>query len=242
MKTKLLALVIFFLCSVPAFAQSVDTAWVRRYNGSVNPEDPAVNANTNNAREGLLLPMDNFKGRSVRDFLTPDGRIDLKAIRQSGYQGPLDLKGFHVGTDPRTGEPVLSPNANAKVASSPDDTFWTDKFSCVNGLDGDCYALCVYDGKLIAGGYFSIANCTLATNIASWDGSSWSPLGSGMNSIVNALAVYGNKLIAGGMVYHRRGGVSANGIASWDGSSWSPLGCRGWRMAGSLPWRSMETS
>ena len=60
-------------------------------------------------------------------------------------------------------------------------------------------------------------------NIASWDGSSWSPLGSGINYGVWSLAVYDNKLIAGGCIT-TAGGVSANNIASWDGFSWSPLG------------------
>ena len=226
---KLFILVVLLLVALPiivslpnyAFAQ-VDTAWVRRYNGPGNSDDPAGNIDTNNAKEPLLLPLENFKGRSAKDFVTPDGRFDLKAIRASGYQGPLDLKGLNVGTDPHTGEPVLAPG-NAKIAGDPDDIFWTDRFSCVNGLDGTCRALCVYDGKLIAGGEFQVANCTFAINIASWDGSSWSPLGSGMNGDVFALAVYDNKLIAGG-VFTTAGGVSANYIASWDGSSWSPLG------------------
>jgi hypothetical protein len=113
-------------------------------------------------------------------------------------KGTLDQQvGFNVGIEPHSGEPVLSPIANARVSGDPDDTFWTDKF-CLAGLDGYCHALCVYDGKLIAGGNFVVANCTLAANIASWDGSSWSPLGSGMNNDVFALAVYDNKLIAGG--------------------------------------------
>ena len=41
MKTKLLTLVIFFLLIVPVFAQSVDTAWVRRYNGPGDSLDGA---------------------------------------------------------------------------------------------------------------------------------------------------------------------------------------------------------
>jgi len=40
MKTKLLALVIFFLWAIPTFAK-VDTAWVRRYNGPGNSYDRA---------------------------------------------------------------------------------------------------------------------------------------------------------------------------------------------------------
>jgi len=37
-----------------------------------------------------------------------------------------------------------------------------------------------------------------ARYIARWDGSTWSPLGSGLNSEVLALAAYGGKLFAGG--------------------------------------------
>ncbi len=89
-----------------------------------------------------------FTGRSAEDFLTPDGRFDLEAIRASGYQGPLDLKGFDVGIDPHTGEPVMSPIANAKIYSHPDDTFWSPLGS---GMNHWVRALTVYDNKLIAG-------------------------------------------------------------------------------------------
>jgi len=216
-----------FLVLVAAWAIDGSTP---RAEGVAFPVDrhTAGTAGTKDAKDGVLLPAENLKGRSAGDFLTPDGRFDLKAIRASGYQGPLDLKGLDVVTDPRTGEPVLSPIADAKIFSSPDDTFWTDRFSCLPGLYGSCNALCVYDGKLIAAGNFQVAGCTLATNIASWDGSSWSPLGSVMwggypGPYVSTLAVYDNKLIAGG-AFTTAGGVDANKIASWDGSSWSPLG------------------
>jgi len=178
-------------------------AWI--IGGSTSLTDGASFSVDLHTAEGQTFAQDSLKGRSVEDFLTPDGRFDLKAIRASGYQGPLDLKGFDIRMEPHSGEPILSQYANARIYSHPDDTFWTDRFSCLPGLDGYCFALCVYDGKLIAGGHFKVAGCTFTTNIASWDGSSWSPLGSGMNDFVEALAVYDNKLIAGGMVYHRRG-------------------------------------
>src|SRR4030042_122744 len=38
---KLFILVILLLASIPVFAQSVDTTWVRRYNGPGNGEDYA---------------------------------------------------------------------------------------------------------------------------------------------------------------------------------------------------------
>jgi hypothetical protein len=76
---------------------------------------------------------------------------------------------------------------------------------------------------LIAAGDFTIAGGAAAQRIASWDGSSWSPLGSGLDGDVDALTVYDNKLIAGGS-FLVAGGVIAKNIAAWDGSSWSPLG------------------
>ena len=55
-----------------------------------------------------------------------------------------------------------------------------------------------------------------ARRIASWDGTSWSTLGTGINSLVSALTVFSNQLIAGGSV-DPAGGVAANHIASWVG-------------------------
>src|SRR5439155_12710388 len=70
-------------------------------------------------------------------------------------------------------------------------------------------------------------------HIAKWDGSSWSPLGSGTTAplgdpyyaggSVFALAVSGSDLYAGG-AFITAGGVSANCVAKWNGSSWSALG------------------
>jgi len=175
---------------------------------------------TKDIKDRLLLSGENFTERSASDFLTPEGRFDLKAIRASGYQGPLDLKGLDVGTDPRSGEPVLSPIANGRISVDPEDTLWSPLGS---GMDQNVRALAVYDGKLIAGGVFTTAGGVSANCIASWGGSYWSPLGSGMNGSVFALAVYDGKLIAGGF-FTTAGGVSADYTASWDGSSWSPLG------------------
>jgi hypothetical protein len=51
---------------------------------------------------------------------------------------------------------------------------------------------------LYAGGYFTTAGGSAANNIAQWNGSSWSALGSGVNDSVFALAVSGSTLYAGG--------------------------------------------
>lgn len=68
---------------------------------------------------------------------------------------------------------------------------------------------------LIAGGWFTTAGGVTANRIASWDGSSWSPLGSGMNDVVSALKVYNKRLIAGGEFTIAGDKVSAY-LAAWD--------------------------
>ncbi len=79
----------------------------------------------------------------------------------------------------------------------------------------------------VAGNFgFSTGNQN-AIEIARWDGSSWSALGSGMNNSIHALATFdpgsGPLLIAGGY-FTTAGGVAANHVAAWDGSNWTPLG------------------
>lgn len=66
------------------------------------------------------------------------------------------------------------------------------------GMNDAVNALTVFNGALIAGGYFTAAGGTSANYIAASDGSTWSPLGSGMNDWVNALTVFDRTLIAGG--------------------------------------------
>jgi hypothetical protein len=79
-------------------------------------------------------------------------------------------------------------------------------------------------GDLVAGGRFTTAGGVPASNIARWNGSAWSALGSGVDSDVLALAVLpGGDLVAGGY-FTTAGGAAANHIARWDGSTWSALG------------------
>jgi hypothetical protein len=66
-------------------------------------------------------------------------------------------------------------------------------------LNGPVAALAVSRGDLYVGGYFTTAGGVSASNIARWNGSSWSALGSGVDSTVTALVVFGPDLyVAGG--------------------------------------------
>jgi hypothetical protein len=82
----------------------------------------------------------------------------------------------------------------------------------------------VSGNKVYAGGIFNTAGGNPVQNIAMWDGSSWSGLGSGMNSWVFALAAVGNDLYAGGYFSTAGGVPTTSRLARWDGAAWSAVG------------------
>lgn len=109
---------------------------------------------------------------------------------------------------------------------------WEPLGSGIGGFFGvpDVQALAVFDDgtglALYAGGAFTSAGGNSADYIAKWDGTTWSPLGSGMNNQVRTLAVFddgsGPALYAGGS-FTTAGGVQADRIAKWDGAAWTAV-------------------
>jgi trimeric autotransporter adhesin len=77
--------------------------------------------------------------------------------------------------------------------------------------------------ELIVGGTFTQAGGGAANRIARWTGTSWGPLGSGVNGSIAALAVLGNGDVVAGGAFSSAGGVAAQSIARWDGSQWRPM-------------------
>jgi len=110
------------------------------------------------------------------------------------------------------------------------------------GIDGTgVYALAAFDDgggpALYAAGDFDTAGAVEASHIAKWDGSTWSPLDSGITgTAAYALAVFddgsGAALYAGGD-FVAAGGLAASHIAKWNGSNWSALSgdVIGWRIS-----------
>jgi hypothetical protein len=90
-------------------------------------------------------------------------------------------------------------------------------------MDGWINALAVYNGELIAGGQFVNAGGVTVNNIARWDGTTWTDVSGGTNSIVAALTVYNGQLIAGGYFTDAEG-VPCNYIGAWDQNGWYTLG------------------
>lgn len=80
------------------------------------------------------------------------------------------------------------------------------------------------NGDIFVGGYFTSAGGVTANNIAKWNGSAWSALGSGCSSYVRGLAVASNGNLYASGPFVTAGDITVNRIAMWDGSSWSALG------------------
>jgi hypothetical protein len=91
------------------------------------------------------------------------------------------------------------------------------------GVSGQIYEMAVFGSELIVGGVIDSAGGIPVNNIASWNGSSWSVLGTGTDDAVWALSVYDGDLYAGGY-FLTAGDSVANRLARWDGLGWYPMG------------------
>ncbi len=101
----------------------------------------------------------------------------------------------------------------------------TGEWQTISGtMVGPVYALTVYDGRLVAGGPFSIIDGQSAERVARWDGVAWSSLGDGITpgSVVRALTVYDGELVATGQLYFQNGHAYWP-VVRWDGSAWQSM-------------------
>ena len=84
------------------------------------------------------------------------------------------------------------------------------------------------NSNIYVGGQFTTAGGVSASNIAVWNGSSWSALGTGVtgsNPIVYSITISGSNIYVGGQ-FTTAGGVSASNIAIYNSNTdlWSALG------------------
>jgi len=100
-----------------------------------------------------------------------------------------------------------------------DGTRWSvvgDSLSWVN-------AFAVMNGDLYVAGGFDTSVVDPPRGVAHWNGTSWVPLGSGVEGGIYTMAVFNGDLIVGGTIT-KAGGVPVRNLARWDGSSWSSFG------------------
>ncbi|MBX2905290.1 MAG: T9SS type A sorting domain-containing protein [Taibaiella sp.] len=85
------------------------------------------------------------------------------------------------------------------------------------GVNGPVNAIAAFDGKIFAGGAFSMAGGTTVYNIAYWDGTGWHTAGC-VNGTVYDLAVFNGNLYAAGE-FDDCSFLGKN-FAKWNGATW----------------------
>src|SRR5688572_1740600 len=106
----------------------------------------------------------------------------------------------------------------------------------LDGALGDILSMKVYNGELYIAGNFTSVDTITTSQIAKWNGSTWSAVGTGINfgsspygidgslyTFVKSLEVYNGALFAAGWFSHC-GTTPTLNIAKWDGTNWSGLG------------------
>jgi len=130
------------------------------------------------------------------------------------------------GSDSRLVVVVNDTGATYPVRIDPtfSDANWVSVNTAIPGANGPVNTSAIDDsGNLYVGGYFTVIADTLANSIAKWDGTRWTPLGSGFNGRVYSLAVSGTNVYAAYTIYNA-GNIPSFNIACWNGSIWSSIG------------------
>lgn len=79
------------------------------------------------------------------------------------------------------------------------------------------------NGYVYVGGAFTTGGIVACANIAQWDGSAWSALGTGLNDGVLSSKIGPDGYLYVGGGFTTAGGITAMYIARWNGNAWSAL-------------------
>ena len=123
-------------------------------------------------------------------------------------------------------QPGLANASNALDVSHESiqgDVGWQSGFT-INDPDKYAWAIAVDGSKVYIGGDFKTAGNVIANYVVQWDGSGWTPLGSGLNGPVRALAIDRRGHLYAVGLFTQAGDQPANHVARWDGQTWEALG------------------
>ncbi|MEM9886791.1 MAG: PQQ-dependent sugar dehydrogenase [Bacteroidota bacterium] len=165
------------------------------------------------------MDYDPATGTATREFLFRASSFNISSFGED-LQGEIYFTnyGLFSGTIYKIVDGVSSPNA-ANVSGFGE---WCNAIPATNGtihaMEKDA------NNQLYIAGNFSEVNGWSANNIAVWNGTTWSTLGSGSNGSINTLAFDGNGGLYAGGAFTEIGGIAASNIAKWDGNTWQALG------------------
>lgn len=121
----------------------------------------------------------------------------------------------------------LSP-APPGLQSNPEDVYWSNRFG-PPGFEGLVTRVGTWQGDLIVGGSFMAYDGQPAGGVARWNGTTWQPVGSGVNTnIYGTNEIRGIQTLLGQLVvagtFDSAGGQRAVNVATWNGSAWTSMG------------------
>lgn len=159
------------------------------------------------------------KWNGTGDFTALGGGLDGDVLAFASYGGRMVAGGAFSSTGTTTVNGVAAWDASSGA--------WVP---LGDGVYGTVRALLVADDgsgpALYAGGEFDKAGTANAANVARWDGTTWTALGTGVCcGGVSSLALYGGSIHAGGTI-DATGDDPINGVARWNlaTGTWSSLG------------------
>jgi|GEM_PF-3213888 len=112
---------------------------------------------------------------------------------------------------------------NASNIATWDGTTWAALGTGLTGNSSACYAMTVWEDKLVIGGRFTAADGVACDKVALWNGSVFSSTNTGANVVssgrLNCLFSYEGKLYTGGD-YSSIGGNLLSGLTEYNGLGW----------------------
>jgi len=221
----------------PGLARWDGTAWT------------AVGDITGNLTELAVIDLGSGPALYMSGTVNINGGADHQIVRWDGTAAtvigdstgwPYSLTMFDDGTGPAlyaAGRFDQINGVSANRIAKWDGTSWS---ALGNGIEGPNFprvrSIKVFDDgsgpALYAAGRFDTVDGQAIENIARWDGTSWSALGTGITGIVGAVVedlevfndgLNGPELYAAGE-FTTAGGAPAANLAKWTGSSWTTTG------------------
>lgn len=174
-----------------------------------------------------------FQNSSVNEFNDIVGRIDGEwdslnygvdnAVGdiEPGRKGEIYISGSFETVNLNAS--AVDPNLTAKYVAYYDGTQWRALSQNTVGAIINDVAVAP-NGDIYVTGQFTTIGGVAATNIAKFNGSVWSALGTGLNNdgLHISIDARGNVYVGGN--FSTAGGVTAQGIAKWDGFQWRGVG------------------